>query len=397
MKIVEVDEVGKVLRCLPGQESTTALALATYQATTTTVVKILKHPETATLQDIQGRTRTNFGAFVSIILDNGHIAQQKLDYSNFLRFHDVAGVIDDAWFFINGGLRGKYHTAVMNEEIQVGVNPYRTGDLKLNNNLSLLGGGISIRDSVNKTQILSVDNDDGHADHSGSIYFDAGVVGRGDIKLYSTSCPENVLQATCDVTFQIDIFGNGIVGNTLTVRGTASETPTKTPQLDITNLGPNGVNSFTVNRDQSIDAFGYQNFYTSTGGRHARYVASGSDDAAKFLVPNVQYFANVNPGDNLILYLPDNPQTGDTVSVIDVGGNLTYDTSLVMRAQGVGTRVQGDGTGTTIGIGGTTPYSAGELIVQTPNAGFTLVYLGGTDSNGTIVSSAVQGWWLKEV
>ena len=397
MKIVEVDEVGKVLRCLPGQESTTALALATYQATTTTVVKILKHPETATLQDIQGRTRTNFGAFVSIILDNGHIAQQKLDYSNFLRFHDVAGVIDDAWFFINGGLRGKYHTAVMNEEIQVGVNPYRTGDLKLNNNLSLLGGGISIRDSVNKTQILSVDNDDGHADHSGSIYFDAGVVGRGDIKLYSTSCPENVLQATCDVTFQIDIFGNGIVGNTLTVRGTASETPTKTAQLDITNLGPNGVNSFTVNRDQSIDAFGYQNFYTSTGGRHARYVASGSDDAAKFLVPNVQYFANVNPGDNLILYLPDNPQTGDTVSVIDVGGNLTYDTSLVMRAQGVGTRVQGDGTGTTIGIGGTTPYSAGELIVQTPNAGFTLVYLGGTDSNGTIVSSAVQGWWLKEV
>ena len=63
-----------------------------------------------------------------------------------------------------------------------------------------------------------------------------------------------------------------------------------------------------------------------------------------------------------------------------------------MRAQGIGTRVQGDSTGTTIGIGGTTPYSAGELIVQTPNAGFTLVYLGGTDSNGTIVSSGVQGW-----
>ena len=102
-------------------------------------------------------------------------------------------------------------------------------------------------------------------------------------------------------------------------------------------------------------------------------------------------------GDNLVLYLPANPQSGDTVSVIEVGGNLTYDTSLIMRAQGIGTRVQGDATGTTIGIGGTTPYSAGELIVQTPNAGFTLVYLGGTDSNGEIVSSAVQGWWLKEV
>jgi len=99
----------------------------------------------------------------------------------------------------------------------------------------------------------------------------------------------------------------------------------------------------------------------------------------------------------LILYLPDNPQTGDSITVMEVGGNLTYDTTLILRAQGIGTRVQGDANGTTIGIGGTTPYASGEMIVQTPNAAFTLVYLGSSDSSGTIVSSAVQGWWLKEV
>ena len=76
---------------------------------------------------------------------------------------------------------------------------------------------------------------------------------------------------------------------------------------------------------------------------------------------------------------------------------MTYDTSLVIRASGTQVRVQGDSTGTTIGIGGTTPYASGELVVQTPNAAFTLIYIGSTDSQGTIVSSSVTGWWLKEV
>ena len=397
MKILAVDTTSNTIRCEPGQEGTAERFLSNYPAATTTVLRILKHPESSALVDIETRSRTATGDFVSIVLDQGQIAQQKFDYSSWLRFHDIRGNLSDEVFFINGGLKGKYHSTFMDDEIQVGDVPYRTGDLTLNNNLSLIGGSISIKDSVNKTQILAVDNDDGHADHSGSIYFDAGVIGRGDIKLYSTSCPEDIFSHPCDVTFQINTFGEGTIGTSLTVRGNPVEVPPKTGQLILSNLGPNGANEFVVNQDQSIDSFGINNFYTSTGGRHARYVSSGSEEAAKFLTANVQYFANVNAGDNLVLYLPENPQSGDTVSVIEVGGNLTYDTSLVMRAQGIGTKVQGDSTGTTIGIGGTTNYTAGELIVQTPNAGFTLVYLGGTDSNGTIVSSAVQGWWLKEV
>ena len=69
---------------------------------------------------------------------------------------------------------------------------------------------------------------------------------------------------------------------------------------------------------------------------------------------------------------------------------------MVVRAQGVGTRVQGDGLGTTLG-GLTVQYPSGELVVQTPNAAFTLVYLGGVDSNGSVVGGNASGWWLKEV
>jgi hypothetical protein len=397
MKIAAVDAPSNTLRCLPAQEGTSARALGDYPASTTSVIRILKHPESSGLYDIDLRSRSGTGSFVSAIISDGHIVQQKLDYSNWVRFVDVRNNSKDEWFFVNGGLFGKYHSLIMNDAIQVGDVPYRTGSLKLNEDLKLLGGSILVSDSVNKTPILYVNNDDGHADHPGNIEFNAGIVGRGDIKLYSASCPESDSIGACDPTFAVDLDGDVLAGQSLTIRGAALEIPPKVPKLDLLNLGPNGANTFTVNQDQSIDAFGLTNFYTSSGGRHARYVASGSDPSAKFLTPNVQYFANVDQGDALILYLPENPQSGDTVSVIEVGGNLTYDTSLIMRAQGIGTRVQGDSTGTTIGIGGTTPYSAGELIVQTPNAGFTLVYLGGTDSNGTIVSSGVQGWWLKEV
>ena len=95
-------------------------------------------------------------------------------------------------------------------------------------------------------------------------------------------------------------------------------------------------------------------------------------------------------------YLPENPITGDTVNIVEVGGNLTYNTSLIVRAQGTGTKVQGDSSGTTLG-GLATAYTAGELVVQTPNAAFTLIYLGGVDSNGSPVGGSYSGWWLKEV
>ena len=75
------------------------------------------------------------------------------------------------------------------------------------------GGNILIKDSVQKSNILVVENDDGHADHSGSIFFDAGVIGRGNITLYPTSCPENVVTNadSCLPSFKVDVFGDGLV------------------------------------------------------------------------------------------------------------------------------------------------------------------------------------------
>ena len=401
MKVLVVDTTANILRCLPAQEGTTANGLSTYPATTTSVVRILKHPMVSSMIDIEERTRDVNGTntpYASVIIDKGQIVQTKLDYTNFVRITSASDP-DGKVFLVNGGLLGKYHTPSMDETLQDGNVTHRNGDLVLNKDFTMFGGNITMKDSVGKTNILRVVNDDGHADHSGSIFFDAGVIGRGNITLFPATCPENVVTdaQSCEPSFKIDTFGNGLVGNTWSVVGSPEESPPKAPKLSVENLGINGADKFVVNQDNSIDAFGINNFYTNSGGRHARYVSTGSDADDKNLKSNITYFVNVTNQDEMILFLPENAQSGDRVEIIEVGGNLTYDTSLVIRALGSQVRVQGDNSGTTIGLGGSTPYNAGELVVQTPNAAFTLIYLGSTDSQGTIVSSSVTGWWLKEV
>ena len=412
MLIQSIDEVNKVLRCLPGQEGTTALALSNYTAGgNTTLMRILKHPESSSVYDIQSRSRTISGVvtpYVSLILEKGYIVQTKLDYANWVRFHDTrsTGTFDDQFFYVGdninstlnkGCLFGTVHQDNMNEFTHAGVVPHQTGDLTVNKDLTMIGGDITVYDSVKKTKLFAFRNDDGHADHAANIDFEAGIIGRGTITLYSTACPENVAAHSCDPSFSVDVFSNVVAGSTFTITGEAIQSPTKTPKLTVDNLGVSGANKYVINQDQSIDAFGINNFTTKSGGRHARYIATGADESDKYLTANIQYFANVAVGDTFVVYLPDNPNSGDEVSVIDVGGNLTYNTSLVVRAQGTGTRVQGDASGTSLGIEGTTTWGSGELVVQTPNAAFTLVYLGGTDSDNNVVGGSVTGWWLKEV
>ena len=108
--------------------------------------------------------------------------------------------------------------------------------------------------------------------------------------------------------------------------------------------------------------------------------------------------ANIQSTQTLIVTLPDGAKTGDVVRLIDVGGNLKYDTTLVIRTpETSGTPIQGDSTGTLFGDR-ITPYPSGELVVQTANAAFALIYLGSTDSNNQIgIPTSVQGWWLMEV
>ena len=110
----------------------------------------------------------------------------------------------------------------------------------------------------------------------------------------------------------------------------------------------------------------------------------------------------------MVLYLPDNAQTGDMIRFIELSGNLTYNTSLILRAlkvANVATAIQGDTIGTKIGAGAnvtnTTTWDSGELIIQTRNASFGLIYAGSVDiegsSNAQTIPPSLRGWWLTEL
>ena len=66
----------------------------------------------------------------------------------------------------------------------------------------------------------------------------------------------------------------------------------------------------------------------------------------------------------MVLYLPDDAQTGDMIRFVDLSGNLTYNTSLILRAlkiANVASSIQGDAVGTKIGAGSNVTYtSAGD-------------------------------------
>ena len=116
------------------------------------------------------------------------------------------------------------------------------------------------------------------------------------------------------------------------------------------------------------------------------------------MIANIVYTVNVQSTSTLILTLPDAPVTGDVVRIVEVGGNLNYNTTLVLRTpESSGTPIQGDNTGTLFGDR-ITPYPSGELVVQTANAAFALIFLGPTDSNAQVgIPTSVLGWWLMEV
>ena len=365
------------------------------------VRRIIKHETQSSVIDAQIRQRLVAGVsndYLSVIIERGYISQQKLDYKQWLRFRNTTTGVE-ILTNVNGRLYGKTHTSQMNEQLGDGAKSYRNGRLDVTDNLTLTGGNFTIYDSVKQTKLFQFVNDDGHADHSGLINWDAGVIARGDFFLYPTSCPENVITSlACTPSFSVDNLGNVTAQNTLTVTGTATPTPTTADVFSVRNLGIGGGSEYTIKQNRSIDAFGLQNFTTSTGARHTRYLSAASPEADLTLIANIVYMVNVQSTQTLILTLPAAPITGDIVRLIDVGGNLKYDTTLVVRTpETSGTPIQGDSVGTLFGDR-LTPYPSGELVVQTPNAGFALIYLGSVDSNDQIgIPTSVQGWWLMEV
>ena len=102
----------------------------------------------------------------------------------------------------------------------------------------------------------------------------------------------------------------------------------------------------------------------------------------------------VIPSSTLVLRLPDEAITGDTIRIVDVGGALNFANNLVVRAPN-GVKVQGSDTGSN--LGGVSNYPGGELVVNTPNAAFGLIFVGDNDLDGNGIPDAFQGWWLMEI
>ena len=99
----------------------------------------------------------------------------------------------------------------------------------------------------------------------------------------------------------------------------------------------------------------------------------------------------------------------DIIRFVELTGNLSYNTNLVIRALPVNNTavaIQGDTTGTRLVAGSGTSllaqaYDGGELVVQTRNAAFGLLYVGNTDApndpNASEIPSNLRGWWLVEL
>ena len=162
-------------------------------------------------------------------------------------------------------------------------------------------------------------------------------------------------------------------------------------------ISSEGEEIFSVSNDGAVKVAGIENYFTRTGGPKWEYISDTTITAQA----NVNYF--VNATGNTLLRLPQNPLIGDTIRIIDISGNLTYNLTLVVRAPD-NVRVQGSSTNTARSLTSGVPissfvgYNGGELVVQTPYAAFGLVYAGSTTPGGNPgVPSGLTGWYLMDV
>ena len=197
---------------------------------------------------------------------------------------------------------------------------------------------------------------------------------------------------------RIGVTGSAIGTGDLTVNGgqvtinslpQARTSADNTKALEINGLGNSGDRLIRVRQDAAIDAFGVDRYFGKNGGLNWEFKSS---DAT--LETGKNYFVAVAA--TAVFTLPADAETGDMIRMIDLGGNLSYSTSLIVRAP-VGVQMQGDATGTLAG-GLSSAYQGGEMIVQTRNAGFGFVFAGAKDGTETgTIPSNYRGWWLVEL
>ena len=189
------------------------------------------------------------------------------------------------------------------------------------------------------------------------------------------------------------VVGTGALGTTAPTHSTGTQNNGAVQLTFLKLKQPEEI--FEVERDGSMNFAGQEGFFTPSGARKWQFVGAGEETFD--VVSNVNYF--VAPSSDTTLKLPTNPTTGDMIRVVDVGGNLTYNISLKVRAPD-NVAIQGDNTNSGVPASlDTINYGGGELVVQTPHAGFGLIYLGSSNFDGTTTGapSTTQGWWLVEI
>ena len=242
----------------------------------------------------------------------------------------------------------------------------------------------------------------------------------GNLQVYNSQCQENGACSN-ELNFKVErATGSVDMGESLYIKGKLQETESASiPLLHIDNIGSAGAGGlagpkdFIMYQDGSIDAFGISQYLNKNGGRRWTYVQQSPTGLGQTvgnpLQPNNQYLVNLTTGGNMVVYLPDYAVTGDIIRFVELTGNLSYNTNLVIRAlpiNGNATAIQGDLQGTRLAAGSgssllVAPYDGGELVVQTRNAAFGLLFVGNTDApndpNASEIPTNLRGWWLVEL
>ena len=407
------------------------------------VVKINKVGGTTTLIDPIGATGriavespNQNNKKIRVRLHNSNVVSDKLDYLQFLKF-ETGGAIE--WFYPDSidGVADQLFGVRLSKSTRLDTNGnflasgthtryFGGGQLTVHDHMEMIGGNFRMYGSDGKTLVFNVANDDDHYG-DGSVrdektevmgmYVNGGAMIGGNLKVMYEDCQTN---GTCAQEIKFQVFGDtGSVdmGEKLYVKGALSPSGDSQKEIfHVDNLGPSGGTTsgskdWIMYQDSSIDAFGINRYFTRNGGRRYTYVEQSAtgigQTQANALQPNNNYLINTSSGSNIVMYLPETAETGDMIRFVEVSGNLTYNTSLVLRAlkvNNVPTAIQGDTTGTKIQAGAgqmQAAWDSGELVVQTRNASFGLIYVGPTDAagdpNASTVPSNLRGWWLTEL
>ena len=417
------------------QETTTAQSFTVGA----TVVKIQKDSRTTTLLEAlpaSGRTQapspnTNPDRVV-LKLANGNLVSQKLDYEQFIR-------IGNEFFFpdsIDGNLDSSFGVKMpksIRDSLTAG-DPERDirryfggGKLTVHDDINIKAGNLRMYGTDSKTLIFNVANDDGHPGDGaildpvtgqGGMYLNGRADIFGQLRVFKQTCQENGV-CTNDVQFRVQNDDGSVeMGASLYIKGQIVANADNTSEvLHIDNLGSAGntgagPKDFIMYQDGSVDAFGIRRYFNANGGRRWTYLAASTTGFGQVvgnpLQSNGNYLCNPSSSGNMVVYLPSDAQTGDMIRFIDISGNLSYAASLIIRALPIGTTavpIQGDSTGTKASAGSAAPsaiaWNSGEMIVQTRNASFGLVYVGASDAVGDPDASEIptdlRGWWIVEL